>query len=325
MAAWKLGPALAAGCTRRAQAGRADAADRAAAGRIDRRRPGFPEGVVNIVTGFGETAGAALAAHPDVDKVAFTGSTEVGRLIVQAAAGNLKKVTLELGGKVAQHRVRRRRPRTARSPAPPAPSSSTTASAAAPARGSTCTETIYDEVVEGVADEAAKIKRRAPASTRRPRWGRWCRRSRWTGCAATSSPALREGAKVADRRQPRRRPGLLRRADRAVEHQRQHEDRARGDLRPGRRGDAVHRPRRGRRAGQRHDVRAGGGRLDPRHHQGPSPGRRLRAGTVWINCYNVFDAALPFGGYKQSGWGREMGQAAVELYTEIKAVTTQLF
>jgi phenylacetaldehyde dehydrogenase len=54
---------------------------------------------VNVVTGFGETAGAALAAHDDVDKVAFTGSTEVGKLIVQAAAGNLKKVTLELGGK----------------------------------------------------------------------------------------------------------------------------------------------------------------------------------------------------------------------------------
>ena len=52
--------------------------------------------------------------------------------------------------------------------------------------------------------------------------------------------------------------------------------------------------------------------------------RRLKAGTVWINCYNVFDAALPFGGYKESGWGREMGLAAVELYTETKAVTTRL-
>src|ERR1019366_2186738 len=60
---------------------------------------GLPEGVVNIVTGFGETAGAALAAHEGVDKIAFTGSTEVGRLIVHAAAGNLKKVSLELGGK----------------------------------------------------------------------------------------------------------------------------------------------------------------------------------------------------------------------------------
>ena len=52
--------------------------------------------------------------------------------------------------------------------------------------------------------------------------------------------------------------------------------------------------------------------------------RQLKAGTVWINCYNVFDAALPFGGYKESGWGREMGQAAVELYTEVKAVTARL-
>ena len=52
--------------------------------------------------------------------------------------------------------------------------------------------------------------------------------------------------------------------------------------------------------------------------------KKIRAGTVWINCYNVFDAALPFGGYKQSGWGREMGHAALEAYTEVKAVTTQL-
>jgi acyl-CoA reductase-like NAD-dependent aldehyde dehydrogenase len=60
---------------------------------------GLPEGVVNIITGFGETAGAAIASHPDIDKVAFTGSTEVGKLILQASAGNLKRVSLELGGK----------------------------------------------------------------------------------------------------------------------------------------------------------------------------------------------------------------------------------
>src|SRR6185503_11859005 len=60
---------------------------------------GFPEGVLNVVTGYGETAGAALANHNDVDKITFTGSTEVGRLLVKASAGNLKKVSLELGGK----------------------------------------------------------------------------------------------------------------------------------------------------------------------------------------------------------------------------------
>ena len=77
-------------------------------------------------------------------------------------------------------------------------------------------------------------------------------------------------------------------------------------------------------AGQRHRVRAGGRHLDARHREGASPGSQLRAGTVWINCYNVFDAALPFGGYKQSGWGREMGHDVLELYTEVKSVCAAL-
>src|ERR671932_186252 len=98
MAAWKLGPALATGCTVVLKPAEQTPLSALRLGGLI-REAGFPPGVVNIVTGFGETAGAALAAHPDVDKVAFTGSTEVGKLIVQAAAGNLKKVTLELGGK----------------------------------------------------------------------------------------------------------------------------------------------------------------------------------------------------------------------------------
>ena len=118
---------------------------------------GFPDGVVNIVTGFGETAGAALAAHPDVDKVAFTGSTEVGKLIVKAAAGNLKKVSLELGGK---------------SPAIVFADADLDAAIAGAAsaiffnHGQCCCagsrlyahKTVYDQVVEGVAAEAGKIK-----------------------------------------------------------------------------------------------------------------------------------------------------------------------
>src|SRR3984885_12507350 len=98
MAAWKLGPALAAGCTIVLKPAEQTPLSALRLGELV-EAAGFPEGVINIVPGFGETAGAALAAHPDVDKVAFTGSTEVGKLIVQAAAGNLKKVSLELGGK----------------------------------------------------------------------------------------------------------------------------------------------------------------------------------------------------------------------------------
>src|SRR3979490_753194 len=98
MAAWKLGPALAAGCTVILKPAEQTPLTALLLGELI-MEAGFPEGVVNIIPGYGETAGAALAPHDGVDKVAFTGSTEVGKLIVHAAAGNLKKVTLELGGK----------------------------------------------------------------------------------------------------------------------------------------------------------------------------------------------------------------------------------
>ena len=72
-------------------------------------------------------------------------------------------------------------------------------------------------------------------------------------------------------------------------------------------------------------VRPGRGRLDPRHRQGPPPSRTaFEAGTVWINCYDVFDAAAPFGGFKQSGIGRELGEYGLQQYTEVKTVTVKL-
>src|SRR5271170_4791507 len=98
MAAWKLGPALATGCCVVLKPAEQTPLTALRLGELI-QEAGFPDGVVNIVSGYGETAGAALAAHPDVDKIAFTGSTEVGCLIVTAATGNLKKVSLELGGK----------------------------------------------------------------------------------------------------------------------------------------------------------------------------------------------------------------------------------
>src|SRR5690348_3497280 len=98
MASWKLAPALASGCTVVLKPAEQTPLSALRLGEL-MLEAGLPEGVVNIVTGFGETAGAALAAHEEVDKIAFTGSTEVGKIIVRAAAGNLKKVSLELGGK----------------------------------------------------------------------------------------------------------------------------------------------------------------------------------------------------------------------------------
>src|SRR5277367_4744505 len=156
MAAWKLAPALAAGCcvvlkiaeqTPMSALRLAELFDQA----------GFPAGVVNVLTGFGEGAGAPLAEHPLVDKVAFTGSTEVGKLIVKASAGNLKKVSLELGGK---------------SPAIVFPDADLdraiagTAAAIFYNQGQCCTagsrlfahKSIYDRIVSGIVAEAGKMK-----------------------------------------------------------------------------------------------------------------------------------------------------------------------
>ena len=156
MAAWKLGPALADRQLRRSQAGGADAPVGVAAGRAYRRGRRARR-CRQCVTGFGETAGAALAAHDGVDKVAFTGSTEVGKLIVQAAAGNLKKLTLELGGKS---------PNIVFSDADPESAIAGAANAIFFNHGQCCVagsrlfvqEDRFDEVVAGVTEIAKSIK-----------------------------------------------------------------------------------------------------------------------------------------------------------------------
>src|SRR6201984_2603898 len=155
MAAWKLGPALATGCTVVLKPAEQTPLSALRLGELI-TEAGFPEGVVNIVPGYGETAGAALAAHPDVDKVAFTGSTEVGKLIVHAAAGNLKKVSLELGGKSPNVVYKDADLETAIPGA---------ASAIFFNHGKCCCagsrlyveKPIFDRVVEGVAEHAKKI------------------------------------------------------------------------------------------------------------------------------------------------------------------------
>ena len=156
MAAWKLGPALATGCTVVLKPAEQTPLSALLLGELI-QEAGIPDGVVNIVPGYGETAGAALAAHPDVDKIAFTGSTEVGKLIVQAAAGNLKKVSLELGGKS---------PNVVLDDADLDSAIPGAASAIFFNHGQCCCagsrlyveSDIFDKVVDGVAKEASKIR-----------------------------------------------------------------------------------------------------------------------------------------------------------------------
>src|SRR3984893_8822240 len=155
MAAWKLGPALTTGCTIVLKPAEQTPLTALRLGELI-QEAGIPDGVVNIVPGYGETAGAALAAHPDVDKIAFTGSTEVGKLIVQSAAGNLKKVSLELGGKSPNIVLDDGDLKTA---------IAGSASAIFFNHGQCCCagsrlyveKSIFDEVVEGVSTKAEKI------------------------------------------------------------------------------------------------------------------------------------------------------------------------
>ena len=147
---------------------------------------GFPDGVVNIVPGFGETAGAALAAHPDVDKIAFTGSTEVGKLIVQAAAGNLKKVSLELGGKS---------PNIVLADADLDVAIPGSANAIFFNHGQCCCAGSRLFVHKSHLRQSGRRRRRSGekhplgrASILRPTWVRWFRRSNSIAYAATSNP-----------------------------------------------------------------------------------------------------------------------------------------
>src|SRR5208282_3694414 len=156
MAAWKLAPALAVGCTCVLKPAEQTPLTALRLGELI-QEAGFPDGVVNIVPGFGETAGAALASHPDVDKIAFNGSTEVGKLVANAATGNLKKVSLELGGKS---------PNVVFADADLKAAIPGSASAIFFNQGQICTagsrlfvhKSIFDKVIEGVAEETTKFQ-----------------------------------------------------------------------------------------------------------------------------------------------------------------------
>src|SRR5271170_1941594 len=155
MAAWKLAPALAVGCTCVLKPAEQTPLTALRLGELI-QEAGFPDGVVNIVPGFGETAGAALASHSDVDKIAFTGSTEVGKLIARAATDNLKKVSLELGGKS---------PNVVFADADLSAAIPGSASAIFFNQGQICTagsrlfvhKSIFDKVIDGVAQETKKF------------------------------------------------------------------------------------------------------------------------------------------------------------------------
>jgi phenylacetaldehyde dehydrogenase len=282
---------------------------------------GLPEGVVNVVTGFGETAGSALAAHPDVDKVAFTGSTDVGKLIVHAAAGNLKKVSLELGGKS---------PNIVFEDAEDAAVEGS-ANAIFFNHGQCCVagsrlfvhQNRFDDVVNGVAEIAKSIKLGSGLEVG-TQMGPMVSEEQFKRVNSFLESGKDEGATAL--------AGGGRFGDRGFFIEPTVLINTHGDMKvvkeeifgpvvvaePFSDLDDL--------AAKANDTPFGlGAGIWTRDiSKAHALAKKLKAGSVYVNCYNVFDAALPFGGYKQSGWGREMGHEVLNNYTEVKAVTTLL-
>ena len=321
MAAWKLGPALATGCTVVIKPAEQTPLSCLLLGELV-QEAGIPDGVVNIVPGYGETAGAALAAHPDVDKVAFTGSTEVGKLILQAAAGNLKKVSLELGGKS---------PNVVFGDVDIDAAVAGSSSAIFFNHGQCCCagsrlyvqNDIFDKVVEGVSARADKI-RVGPGMDSTTDMGPLVSEEQLNRVCGYLESGFSEGAKAVTGGQRHGDKGYFVKPTVLVntnEKMKVVKEEIFGPV-----VTAIPFKDPNELVAKANDSAYGlaAGIWTRDIQKAHRLAAQLRAGTVWINCYNIFDAALPFGGYKQSGWGREMGHDALELYTEVKAVCAAL-
>ena len=322
MAAWKLGPALAAGCTIVLKLAEETPLSGLRLAELC-QEAGLPPGVLNVLTGFGETCGAPLAAHPQVDKVAFTGSTEVGKLIVKAAANDLRKVTLELGGKS---------PNIILDDADLDLAIPGAANAIFFNQGQCCCagsrllvqEKNFDRVVEGVTQFAKSI-RLGPGLDARTQMGPLVSQTQLERVSGFLHSGQQQGARALCGGKRRGdsgyfvEPTVL--VDTSPDMKVYQEEifgpvvtvtsfkNADDDL-VARANDTAY------------GLAAGIYTRDMARAQRIA--NRLRAGTVWINCYNIFDAAMPFGGYKQSGWGREMGHNALENYLETKSVCASI-
>jgi aldehyde dehydrogenase (NAD+) len=284
---------------------------------------GFPEGVVNLLPGFGHTAGAAIARHMDIDKVAFTGSTEVGRLIMEAAArSNLKRITLELGGK-----------------SPNIIFEDVDLDEAVEGahlglfvnQGQSCCagsrvfveEKIYDEFVEKSIARALKRKVGDPLDPRTDQ-GPQVSQSQFDSVMGYIEAGKSEGATLAC--------GGERVGDRGYFVQPTVFSGVQDEMTIAREeifgpvmsvipfkdvDEVIKRANR-----TPYGLAAGVWTRDIKKALAVANG--VRAGTVWVNCYHVLDTRAPFGGFKQSGIGRELGEYGLQQYTEVKTVTVKL-
>lgn len=322
MQAWKLSPALATGNTVVMKTAEQTPLSALRVGELI-IEAGFPPGVVNILSGYGPTAGAAIANHMDVDKLAFTGSTEVGHLVMEAAAkSNLKRVTLELGGKS---------PNIVFADADMDAAIAGAHNSLFFNQGQCCNagsrlfveEKCYDEFV---AKSVEKAKNRLVGDPFDPntQQGPQVDKDQFDKVISYIEAGMREGANMMC--------GGHQVGDRGYFIEPTVFANVTNDMKIAQEEifgpvmsiikfkdieEAIHLANT-----TMYGLAAGVWTKDiTKAHR---VANSVRAGTVWVNCYHVFDAAAPFGGFKQSGMGRELGEYCLEHYTEVKTVTVQL-
>jgi aldehyde dehydrogenase (NAD+) len=321
MAAWKLGPALACGNTVVLKPAEQTSLTALRLGELI-QEAGIPEGVVNIITGFGPGAGSSIAEHPDIDKVAFTGSGEVGKLILKASAGNLKKVSLELGGKAPNIIF----PDADLDQAVPTAMMGVYFNS-----GQVCCAGTrifvqrdrYDEVTDKLAKFSKGVTMGDPFD-QKSTIGPLVSREQFDRVKGYLEVGKKEGAKVAAGGDAGTGKGYFVNPTlfTGVKNDMQI---AREEI-FGPVGSAISFTDENDAVFQGNNTEYGLSaavwtRDISRAHK---VARSLKAGTVWVNCYNQLDPISPFGGYKQAGFGRELGRYAIDLYTQIKSVWVKL-
>lgn len=317
----KLAPALAAGCSSVVKPAEETPLSALLLDKII-AKAGVPPGVVNLVTGYGHTAGAALAAHPDVDKIAFTGSTEVGKEIVQSAADDLKRVTLELGGKSPVLIYDDADLRTA---VPMAAMGIFIHSG----QGCVCGSRIfvqrgvYNQVVDGIAEVARSVRLGGPDEDD-VLIGPLISQKQLTRVMGLLDEGKRDGVEVVtgghrlDRRGYFVHPTVLTGVDPGMQLYQQEIFGPVVTVLPFDDDDEA--------VALANDTTYGLAATAWTNDLGRAHrlAKRLQAGSVSLNCQMVFDPAMPFGGYKQSGWGHEWGREGIEAYMQTKTVFAQL-
>jgi phenylacetaldehyde dehydrogenase len=316
LACWKLGPALATGCTVVLKPAEDTPLTALRLGELA-LEAGYPPGVLNVVPGLGGDAGAALSSHPDVDKLTFTGSTGVGKLIGKAAMDHMTRVTLELGGKS---------PTIVLDDADPQEAAAGAANAIFFNQGQVCCagsrlyvqRKLFDNLVADITDIAGRI-RLGNGLDPNTEMGPLVSAVQQQRVQSFIEKGLAEGARITTGGD-RQGPGFFIQPTVVVDVDQRStlvQEEIFGPVLVAMPFDDIDEAVR-----IANDSQYGLGasiwsnNLSAVHRMIP----RIKSGSVWVNCHTALDPSLPFGGFKQSGLGREMGAACIEHYTEIKSV-----